>query len=307
MANNGEYLVYLAEDGIRAMSPRGNHYISRKIDSELRPLMATQYNDTLYVSCVWSPFMRQFLFMISAARMSASEWGDAAGGTTLKWEDSATSAEAYWDDDILGEVEDSQRVKFWAWSPEAIDDENGGWAEYTFPYATDENLTRNYPTQLFHPSPASTTLDLQQDKTFMLYYDGTATEGKIALLFDKDAILDDGDWIDTEVITGRCQPGEQADGMYRRFSSLGFNSSYSDPTTRGSSLQYLLDYEDPHLRNYQFHLKSFYHSHSDEKPFTDQLGKFFHLYVRDRSSDAGSIILADFYVRYYEQKRKESR
>lgn len=277
LATNGDQVTFLAEQGIVSMNRGGLiHHISREIDEDLQPLLTGSNTDNLYVSTVYNPAIRQFIYSITV------------------------------ENDTL------QRCKIWGWSqelssePTATKQSKNIWHEYDFPDIKDNNESGAYPTFLLHPQPSNDLLDLQQDKTYIGIYNGTG--GQVLSAFRKDKGIDgSSDVIVSELLMGRIAPGDQSGG-YKTFHRLGFSTSYSDPTSDGlATLKYLVDFEDGHLRDYLPQLISMINVDVDLKKFPITLAKHIHIYLKDESTTPGKILLGEFFIHYREKFRKQSR
>ena len=138
----------------------------------------------------------------------------------------------------------------------------------------------------------------------MGYWDGT--QGRVCAIFRKDRNTDEGAAFTAELITGRIVPGNQ-DGSYKLFHGVGFQNSYSDPTSDSLGvLKYLIDFDDPQLRNYSASLITISDT-TDMKKFTTMLGRHVHLYLSDTSQSQSKILLGEFFIHYRERMRKEGR
>lgn len=310
ISSNGSDIVFLAEEGFVSMPYSGGvpKHISREIDIELQTFLAGSYNAALYISSCWNPSLRQFIFMLNAQSAAGAPWEEFGTGITSQaiagWEDSVSLLADFWEDVANPSATDSMRVKFWGWSPELSDGQQHLWMEYTFPTITDSNVAGAYPLFVFHPQPSSDTADPQQDKTYLGLFDGT--EGKIRTLFRRDRSLDDATVITSELITGRIAPGEK-NGGYKLFQGIGFQNSYSDPTSDSlCTLKYLKDFDDPQLRSFSGSLITISGS-TDIKKFPQMLAKHIHLYLTDTSQSQTKILLTEFFINYRERFRRESR
>lgn len=303
IATNGRNIICLAEQGWVDITSEALH-ISREIDHELQPLLAGSYNSRIYVAAVWNPSIRQFVCMINAVRTANPQWQTVGTGATAQWRVVGTGQPAQWSQVGGGSGSASNRVKFWGWTPElsSAKEQRNMWQKYTFPVISDLNSSGAYPTVMYHPQPSSELLDPQQDKTFICYYDGT--EGKVRSTFRKDTALDDEAAITATILTGRVQPGRD-DGGYKRFLCLQLLGEYGDITDDGNAtIKYLIDFEDPHLRNFSASLKTIATTDKDQKPFPNGLARFIHLYITDTSTTINKPLLADFYIHFRERRRR---
>lgn len=310
ITSNGKYLFFLGEQGIVGLPMGGGmpRHLSREIDHDLQPLLTASYNSAIYVSSAWNPSLRQFIFMISAQSTAGAPWEEVGTGSTATavagWEDSGTLTTELWEDVHNANSSAAQKVRIWGWSQELSNEGKDVWSEYTFPSIANDNTTPAYPTFLFHPMPSSDTLDPQQDKTYLGYWNGT--EGKIRRCFDRSLSTDDGSAFVSELITGRLAPGLQ-NGGYKLFRGIGFQNSYSDPTADTlATLKYLIDFDDPHLRSYTGSLITISGA-TDIKKLPTMLGRHIHLYLTDSSSSQSKVLLSQFYIHYHERMRREGR
>jgi len=304
IATNGTNIVCLAEQGWVDITqvPSGN---SREIDEILQPILSGQYNAAMYASCVWSPSIKQFLCLVVAQRSASELWEEVGTGDIEEWEDSGTLATETWEDPDSPNPVAAMNIRMWGWSPEFSTPEANRWHEYTWPTITDGNSNGAYPTYLFHPEPSADIGQPQQDRTFMGYYTGSA--GKIRACFRKDKTQDDSTTFTAELLTGRITPGDES-GAYKRVLGIGFSGSYSDLTSSGTNtLQYLLDFDDPHLRSFAGSLLTVNASSTDYKTFPQGLCRFMHLYITDTSNSQNKILLGDCYIHYRERARREGR
>jgi len=310
ISTNGTDIVFLSEGGFVTLQNQGGRPrpISREIDLELQPLLVGSYNNSLYVSSAWNPSLRQFIFMVSAEATVGAPWEEVGTGNTSSaiagWEDSVALTTDTWEDPARPNISATLRVKVWGWSPELSDQGGDLWMEYTFPTITDDNVNGAYPLFVFHPQPSSDTMDPQQDKTYMGYWSGS--EGKIRSCFRRDKNQDDSTDITSELITERLAPGIPGGG-FKFFDAIGFQGSYSDPTSSGTAtLKYLKDFDDPHLRSYAGSLVTISGS-SDIKKFTQNLGRHIHLYLTDTSQSQSKILLSQFFIHYRERMARGGR
>lgn len=297
VASNGREVVFLSEEGLVSFSGEGTDTISRPIDIELREVMDNNYNSDLYVSSVWSPHLKQFLFLITGRSTVGAPWSDATTGALAQWEDASTGDMETWEDSTSPGSEETLRIKMWGWSPEL-----NLFTEYLFPYAEDLNADGAHYTFLFHPAPSSDTLNPQQSTTYMGYYDGTA--GDVLELFHRDKQKDDATNITALAITGRINVGDP--NLRKLYQRVMFKGSYADPATNGATLKYFKDFDDPQLGYTATDLKDFSGS-GDEKRLSEPTAKHIHLYVEDATDSAENIIMQDFGVQWRPRKTAESR
>ncbi len=305
VATDGSEVIFLAEQGFVSLN-REKPHISREIDLDLQPVLAGSYNASLWVSCCWSPSLRQFLCMVSAFATAGAAWEDPATGGLAEWEDAVTLEDAGWEDPD-GSTGDTTAltVKLWGWSPEESSGPRNIWHEYEFSQFEDGNDALAYPTFLLHPGSSSDTNDPQQDKTFIGFWNGS--EGRVLTAFRKDSTGDDGDAITSEWVSGRICPGEQTGG-YKFFEKIGFTDSFSDPTSDGNcTLKYLKDFTDPHLRNYESSLITIPTQAKDVKTLPRGLGRHLHLYGIDTSTSQSKILLSELFIHYRERFRRGGR
>lgn len=311
ISTNGTDIVMLAEQGFVTITFGGGNriHLSREIDLDLQPLLAGSYNAAIYASSCWSPSLRQFIFTVSALSSANAVWEEVGTGSTADavagWETTPGAVTDTWEDVQAATLGNVTRVKVWGWSPELSDAKGNLWMEFDFPVATDNNLTGAYITTLIHPSPSSDTNDPQQDKTYIGFFSGTV--GGVLSAFRKDTNTDLASPITSEIITGRIKPGNQDNG-YKYFQALGFDDAYSDPTSdSNATLTYLINYPDPHLRDYASNLNSFIATAVDNKKFTTCEGKHVHLRIVDTSQSQSKVLLSEFFVVFRERTRKSKR
>lgn len=303
IASNGKEVVFISEEGIVSVGEGGRQYLSRPIDEELQPVLRQLYNDDLYISTIWSPSLRQFIFMFAGSAQSGAPWIDSGSGALVEWEDSDTMATAEWEDATLPSTTTLRRVKLYGWSPDLAKIQGvSPWTEYTFPYATDLSADSTV-TFLFQPSPSSDLLAPQEHSCFMGYFDGS--EGDIISLFDPDLATDDGTNIDAELITGRIVPGDD-DATYNWIHAVIFKGADADPSNNGATINYLRDHDDPHVSYDPGDLLSFQND-GDRKKLTYPRARWIHLYIRDNTSNGGNKILEDFVLEYRDRKSSEGR
>lgn len=303
IATNGTDIIFLAEQGwVTIGVGQPPRHISRPVDHDLQPLLAGSYNSSIFASAAWNPSLRQFICLVTCNSTAGAAWEEVGTGSTTSatsgWQ-TVSLVDDTWEDVSNPSASASTRVKIWGWSPEL-----DIWTEYTFPVITDDNGSAAYPVCLYHPQPSSATADPQQDKTYLGYWDGT--QGKIRSCFRRDTNTDSGSAITAEWLTGRIAPGD-GDGGYKYFHNLGFDNSYSDPTSDGlCTLKYLLDFDDPHLRSYAASLITFIGS-TDLKVFPTAVGRHIHLYGTDTSLSQSKVLLSEFFVHYRERFTRDGR
>jgi len=297
VATNGSETVILAEQGIVSQNANGLKHISRPLEPTLSEILDNEYNAALYTSITWSPSLRQFLFMISAISTAGAPWVVSGQGGIAEWVDSDTGTTALWDDAAAPGTQATTRVFFAGWSPET-----NQWTNYEFEQVQDLNSDNAYATFLFTPLPSSDTLDPQQDKTYCGIFDGT--EGLVVSQHRRDMAQDDTTDVTAEYITERIVVGTDNNGV-RRIHSLGFTTDYSDPSEFGT-IDYLKDFEDPHLRDFSAELKSFTGS-GDLKRLTEQKMRFMHLHGIFTGVSTDQPILTDFNIHFRERFSREQR
>lgn len=306
IATNGKDVVFVSEEGIITLGEGGRRYISRPIDQELQPILRQLYNDDLYISVVWSPALRQFLFLFAGSAQSGAPWIDSGSSALAEWEDSSTMATAEWEDSTSPSTTTLRRVKVWGWSPDLErllpDGGSAAWSEYTFPYADDLDDDSTL-TFLFQPSPSADLLAPQETTCYSGFFDGT--EGDILALFKPDLATDDGTNIDAELITGRIIPG-QDDSTYNWIHAVIFKGEDSDPSANGSTIKYLKDHVDPHIAYDPGDLLSF-QDDGDRKKLTYPNARWIHLYIQDSTANANNKILEDFVLEFRDRKANEGR
>lgn len=304
VATNGTNIVCLAEQGWVDITQSPSS-ISREIDEILQPILSGQYNAAMYASCVWSPAIKQFLCMIVAQRLASEPWEEVGTGDIEEWEDSSSLATEGWENPENPNPVAVMNIRMWGWAPEFSNPEKNRWHEYTWPTITDANSSGAYPVYLFHPMPSADTGEPQQDRTFMGYYSGSA--GKVRGCFRKDKTQDDSTTFTAEFLTGRISPGDES-GAYKRVLGIGFSNAYSDLSSSGTATQqYLLDFDDPHLRSFAASLKTVNASSTDYKTFPEGLCRFLHLYFTDTTNSQNKLLLGDCYIHYRERARREGR
>lgn len=307
IVGNGDHVCFLSERGFESISNRGLEHISDDIDYELKLILSQSYGNFIYVSSAWNPAINQFLFSISASTANATPWILSSSGAVAEWEMSATSVTEEWD--IPGAptgVADLTRVKIWGWNPSTKH-----WTEYEFAQIQDFNTGRYSLNYLVTPYPSSNTLEPQQEATFFGVDKGSAA-GAIVKGWDTQAGKDDSTNITASYITGRVQPDARVNnipvnpGGVKFYRFLSFESSYSDPTFNGATLQYIMDFDDPHLRDHAAALYDFGGS-GDKKIFTKGRGRFFYLKCSDATAFSGNILLQSFVVHWVEKEDRETR
>ena len=307
IATNGTDIVFLSEQGFVSIVFGGGNkvHLSREIDLDLQPLLVNAYNSSFYATTVWNPSLRQFIFILSARSTAFAGWVEVGTGLPGLWEDSVSLTTETWDDISNPSAQDIMRVKVWGWSPELSASAENLWMEYTFPYAADNNVNGDQFTCAFHPSSSSDLNDPQQDKTYVGVLNPTT--GSIISMFRRDMTLDDATTITSEWLTRRLYPGNQ-DGGYKMYQRLGFENSYSDPTSDGlCTLKYLKDFDDGELRSYTGQLISMESIARDEKRFPQSLAKHIHIHGTDTSTSQSKILLSEFFIKFRERFRKGSR
>lgn len=199
----------------------------------------------------------------------------------------------------------TSRNQIWGWCPQYSDPENQRWIRHTFAFLPDSDTSGRYGCFLFHPSISGPTLAPQQPATFLLYKDATA--GKVARLLDPTTSTDLGSAFTSLVVTGRLAPGDPS--MGKLITHLQFPTAYVDPRTTGTcTLQYLVDFDEPHKRNYASSLIAIPADASEAKVLPQGRCHFIHLVVTDTSTDiANKLLLSRFILHYRERRRREAR
>ena len=309
VSTNGTDVVFLAEQGFVTIPAPGGEprHISREIDLDLQPLLAASYNASLYVSSAWNPSTRQFVFSVAAQSTAGAPWEEVGTGSTATavagWQTTPGLVDDIWEDVNNPNTSNALKIRIWGWSRELSSQDFNQWMEYTFPSILTDNVAGAYPLLVFHPSPSADTGDPQQDKTYIGIWDGT--QGKIIAAFRKDRNTDDGATITAEWITTRLVPG-QDNGGFKLFQAIGFDTTYSDPTSDSlCTLKYLLGLEDPHLRSYTGSLITISDS-TEVKKLPTMQGKFMHLYGTDTSQSQSKVLLSKFHIHYRERFRRET-
>jgi hypothetical protein len=309
VTSNGRNIAFLSEEGFVSLPEQGGdpQYLSREIDFELQTLMAGSYNSAIYVSGAWNPAMRQFIWTFMAQSTAGAPWEEVGTGSTATavagWQTTPGLVTDPWEDVSNPNTAASLRVKIWGWSPEMSSGDENAWHEYTFAAFADDNVTGAYPIFVYHPQPSADTGDPQQDKTLIGYWNGT--QGLVLSAFRKDKNLDDSVGFNAEWITRRLSPGDDTGG-YKLFQGIGFESSYSDPTADTSTtLKYLRDFEDPHLRSYASSLITISDT-TEVKRLSQMKAKFIHLYGIDTAQSQTKILLSKFHIHYRERFQREA-
>ncbi len=309
IASNGKELIFLGEEGLMAMSLGGGppRHISREIDEDLQPLLSGSYNNGIQVGTCWNPALRQFIFMIAVNSTANAPWEEVGTGSTATavagWETTLLVTDV-WEDVDNPNTSASLKIKFWGWSPELSSEGENQFMEYTFPGLLSDNVAVAFPIFLFHPESGADLGNPQQDRTYIGFWDGT--QGKVLGAFRRDKTTDDGAVITSEVMTANLAPGNE-EGGYKLFHSVGFDGTYNDPSSDSlATIKYLIDFDDPQARNYTSSLITLSGS-VDFKKCTTMLGKSIHLYVTDTSASLSKILLSEFFIKYRERLRKESR
>ena len=247
--------------------------------------------------------------MVNAQSTVGAPWEEFGTGITSTaiagWEDSVSLVTDTWEDVSNPSTSAVQRVKIWGLTPELSSPDFNWWHEYTFDIVPDDNSSSAYPTFIFHPQPSADTSDPQQDKTYMGFW--TGTEGKVVALFRKDKNTDEGSAFTASWMTDRLCPGSN-DGGYKMFQNIGFQNSYSDPTSDGlTTLKYLMDFDDPHIRSYSGSLITIAAQARDVKALTTSLGRHIHLYGEDTSQSQSKVLLGEFFIHFRERYRRGGR
>lgn len=307
IATNGRQIVFLGEEGFVSISPNGGDVvnISKPIDPDLQAMLAGSFNALMYVSGAWSTSLRQFVFSIATASTAGAPWEVVGSGAIAEWETTPGATTDIWVDLSNPNTSNVLNVRMYGWSPEQSDANNLAWHEFTFPQIPNGGSSGAYPTILFHPRPSNDTLDPQQDRTYMGWFNGF--EGHISGLFRKDSNTDDGTLITGFAITGRIVPGSD-NGGFKFFQRLGFQNDYSDPTADGdATLQYLIDFDDPQVRDYASALIDIPTVGRDTKPFPTMKARHIHLVITDTSQSQDKILLSQFFIHYRERFAREAR
>lgn len=294
---NGDDVVILSEQGIVTQNAKGMRHISRPIEPALTELLANDYNSSLYVSISWSPSVRQFLFLISAESTAGAPWITAGTGALADWVDSSSGTTELWEDPAAPGSQVTTRVFFAGWSPETDQ-----WTVYEYSQIEDLNNNNAFATFLFTPLPSSDTLDPQQDKTYCGIFDGT--EGQIISQHRTDMIQDDATDVTAEFLTERLIVGQDDNGI-KRVHSVGFTTSYSDPSTVGT-IDYIKDIEDPQIQGFSGDIKTFTGS-GDLKRLTEQKMRFMHLHGTFTGVARSQPLLTDFALHFRERFSREQR
>jgi hypothetical protein len=297
VATNGDEVVIVSEQGIVAQSGKGMRHISRPLEPTITELLGNEYNSSLYASVTWSPSLRQFLFLISAESTSGAPWITVGTGALADWGDATTGTTEEWEDPAAPGSQVTTRVFFAGWSPETDQ-----WTVYEYEQVQDLNSDNAYAVFLFTPLPSSDTLDPQQDKTYCGIFDGT--EGIVVSQHRRDMIQDDTTDVTAEFLTERLIVGADDNGV-KRIHSLGFTTSYSDPSEIGT-IDYVKDLEDPHIRGFTSDLKTFSGS-GDLKRLTEQKMRFMHLHGLFTGVALDQPILTDFALHFRERFSREQR
>ena len=295
IASDGKRIVFVGQSGIMTLDGEGVRRISQDIDRELMQILSTEYNASLYVSAAYSPYLRQFLFSFSASSTAGAPWEQAGIGSLVEWEDATSGATVQWEDSASPGSEVINRVKFWGWSPET-----GFWTEYRYGQIEDLNSDSAYATFLYHPVQSSDTLDPTQEKTYFGIFDGT--DGHIIAAHSDDVTMDDSTAVVGKALTGRILsdlPG------IKRVESFEFDSAEDDPSSNGS-IQYLVDFADPEVRDFSADLKTLT-QHGDLHKLEDSKGKYFHLYVENSDTEQGQVMLTGFTVNFRPIKARSMR
>jgi hypothetical protein len=251
--------------------------------------------------------MRQFVFAISCRSSDNAEWEEIGTGALAEWETTPGAVTAEWEEVGGPTLTDSTRVLVYGWSPELSSPQANLWMQYTFASAADNNVAGALITNLFHPSSSSDSNDPQQEKTLFGVWTGTA--GRIWSVFRNDSNADLGVNFTADLLTSRLSPGE-LEGAQKMFLALGFSDAYADPTSDGNGqLKYLINYNDPHLRDWVSNLVTISTTAEDRdmKKFPSMLGPFIHLYVSDTSNSQTKVLLSDFFIHFRERFRREGR
>ena len=310
ISTNGQSVVFLDESGFVKINLSGGtkQDISRPIDTILQPILAGSYNSSLNVSTSYNPGLKQFIFMLSAKSTAGAPWEDESGNTSdaiSGWQDDF-AVTAFWDDDTAVNSSDLNKIKIWGYSEELSSQGQNPWCEYTFSDIANDNSSDSYPVLVHCPRPMGAAANPQQDRTFIYCWNGT--NGIVKEAFKKGLLTDSGNSFTSKLLTGRIQTGEADSNHERFYIGVGFDSTYSDPTSSGTcTLKYLRDYEDPHLRNYAPSLITIPTTDKDVKRFPSMQAKHIHLYVEDSSQSEDKILLSQFYITFRERLRRGAR
>lgn len=310
VSTNGALVLFLSEQGWVVVPFQGGtpQVISREIDLDLQPLLSASYNQALYASSCWNPALRQFICMVNTQSSVGALWEVCNSGdvstANAGWQDQSAVTDV-WQDVNNPNTVAANRIFMWGWSPELSTQDGNLWHSYTWPTITDQNTNGAYPLFVFHPQPSSDLSAAQQDSTMLGYWDGT--NGNIRECFKHDLATDDGSPITSLMVTERIVPGNN-DGGFKIFHELGFQNAYSDPTSDGlATLQYLIDFDDPNLRDYSGSISQIINTATDTKKFTNMLGRHVHLIVTDTSASLTKILLSEFFIHYRERFRRSGR
>ncbi len=299
IAGNGDYVVFLAESGFKAISSKGLEHISGDIDITLRELLNQAYLNFIYVSATWNPALGQFLFAFSASTSGSTPWIISSSGSIAEWQLSGTGVSTTWTIPGSPSTSDLTRVKIWGWNP-SMDE----WMEYKFNQIADFNTSKSSINYLITPYPSTETFSPQQPASFF-GLDLGAGNGKIVAGWNSKIGKDDSSVISATIISRKIQPGTEGN-HYRFYRYLEFEGDYSDPSDTGATIQYIMDFDDPHIRDYTSNLYDF-DGDGDKKRFTKGKGRYFYLKIEDDTDISNKVLLQNFYVYFIETSQEEGR
>ena len=326
IASNGSEITWLDEQGIVAAPVAGGAatLVSREIDETLQPLLRGTQQNEAHISTVWNPSLRQFIYMFHVSRLGGV-WEDVDTGDTSDpvagWEDTTTFDTEEWER-VGGTPADAtldaaRNVRIWGWNPGLSDQSGQLWTEYTFAKFPNLNDDGAFPAFMYHPGPDNTSGEIQQSRTYILYYrPSTVTPGInssfILRAFDRSLGTDDALAFTTEIISGRIVPDPSGAELY--FEGIGFDNFYTDPTrnTDGTAdntctLYVLRDIDDAGLRDYTTFREALLTSNRNIKGLTRGRAKWINLHLTSTSTTPELSLLTNCYVHYRARHRRGTR
>lgn len=302
IATNGKKIIFLSEEGWMSLDLGGGGLtcISRNIENTLLPILSASYSSGIHVSACWNPVYRQFITSVSLYSNPQVDWEDDITGEVVTWEDDISFAAAIWEDDVIGSNE-SLRVLCYGVS---LESDSPQWHRYNFADFADNNQDGHKITYLYHPQPDENTIGTVNNFTYMGVIGPNFQ--RIVSTFRGDTTNDTGNPFTYKLLTGKIVVGA-ATGNYKLYKGLAFDTAYTDPMDLNADIKYLIDYDDPHLRDYQSQLITIPDNGRDIKKFPRMLARHIHLYIEGESEGQTRGILSKFSIQYNERLRRGGR
>lgn len=271
IAGNGTSIVCLSESGWMDILRNDNPRIDAGVQQTMSGLVSTPWTVGPYCSAVWFQPIEQFIFTM--------------GG-------------------VQGVV---ARNRIYGWDPYL-----NFWHEYTLPSIADNTgYLAPQITGLMSPLPMQWAIMPRARYMYLAFYDPVTATGYLCKLFDcaaADSRDSDGKTGATtftaKILTQRLDPDP---GVAKLFSHLAFPTSYLDPQSATCTLKYLLDYDDPAVRDYSASLVDVPTDATEVKTLPSGRGSWLHLEVTDTTNTKNRILLQEFYLHYRERRRREVR